>query len=318
MSFAQKQNLYYITSNGTVIEEGYQNQVIGDWFEKQLNGYTADEQSALSSYWYEDLDNTGVMYLVVFFQELGANSLSSARYVQNNSATDPITDWTKKEFKFPVADGSPMANAPVGSGLDLNLYLGDLDGKMLQYPYDVRNSAFGNPTGRRHFPLPSSCHWCWQSLTIRSPATDYDLKPGTPICVSTQDNRNYFTDETLPDCTKTGTNPFLTHLILFASEDRKNLSLVSWNCSSGFVSAKDRIDALLLPNRTYLGLTTTSSTSTFGSNSSFSNQRVYVAFAGGNGPEIEEWQIPNSGGVLNAVDQEAGWKLLGNVPFSTS
>lgn len=115
-----------------------------------------DQQSVLSSYWYQDLDNDGVMYLVVFFQELGANSLSSATYVQNNSATIPVTSWTKKQVKFPVADGSPLTNAPVGSGLNLNLYLGNVDGKMVQYPFDVQNTALGSPTSRCFDPSLST------------------------------------------------------------------------------------------------------------------------------------------------------------------
>lgn len=129
--------------------------------------------------------------------------------------------------------------------------------------------------------------------------------------MSIQDNTKYYTNDTLPECTRTDANPFLTHLILFASQDRKSLTLLSWNCSSGFTSVQTRV-ASLLPEkseRQYLGLSAAAN-----SNMSLVGQRVYVAFDDGSGPVVEEWQVPDSGnGTLDVAAQEANWTLLGNV-----
>lgn len=147
---------------------------------------------------------------------------------------------------------------------------------------------------------------------MENPETAFDLAPHTPICVTTEDNRNYYTDATLPECAQTNTGAFITHLILFASFDRKNLTLVSWNCSNGFMVQQDRIEKLLRPNRTYLGLTTTSA-----SNLTFTDDRVYVLFDEGNGPEVEEWQIPPSGGS-SIKGQNGAWTRLGSVSITPS
>ncbi|KAI0193475.1 hypothetical protein F4808DRAFT_475344 [Astrocystis sublimbata] len=123
------------------------------------------------------------------------------------------------------------------------------------------------------------------------------------LAVSTQDNRNYFAPGTLPDCAS-GDNPQeLTHLILFPSVDRSSLNLVSWNCSSGFLDQTTSIEPVLQQNRTYLGLANTLSSL------DPEDQRVYVLFDAGGGPEIEEWQVPPGA-------QNADWKVLGTVPVA--
>ena len=123
-----------------------------------------------------------------------------------------------------------------------------------------------------------------------------------------EDNRNWYTDSTLPECARTSTGAFITHLVLFATPDRQNLTLLSWNCSSRFQIQQNRIEKLLKSGRTYLGLATTSA-----SNLTFVDQRIYVLFDEGKGPQVEEWEIPVSGGV-NAAEQNGAWKLLGEVP----
>lgn len=90
---------------------------------------------------------------------------------------------------------------------------------------------------------------------------------------------------------------------MFPTGDQSSLTLVSWNCSSGFYNQTARIEPLLHANRTYLGLadTVTSLNS--------SDQRVYVLFDDGDGPKIEEWQVPTG-------SQDADWKVLGTVEVS--
>lgn len=131
--------------------------------------------------------------------------------------------------------------------------------------------------------------------------------------MTTEDNRNYFTDTTLPECARTNRGAFITHLILFASADGRDLNLVSWNCSSGFLVQKNRISDLLKPGRIYLGLSATAQT-----NLTYVDQRVYVLYAEGSGqPKIEEWQVPASGGASGRVapGQNGPLKLLGETPM---
>lgn len=147
---------------------------------------------------------------------------------------------------------------------------------------------------------------------MRRPDTAFDFPPGTPICVTAEDNRNFYTPKTLPECALSKAGAFLTHLILFATPDRKDLTLVSWNCSSGFVTQNDRIEGLLRPGRTYLDLAAASA-----SNLTFVGDRVYVLFDGGDGPEIEEWGVPASG-EGNEDGQNGPWGLIGSVPTTAT
>lgn len=142
-------------------------------------------------------------------------------------------------------------------------------------------------------------------------ATNYDLSPHTPICVSTQDNRAYYSAATLPECAQTNTGAFITHLILFATADRSSLSLVSWNCSEGFSDQQYKIEGLLQDGRTYLDVATTSA-----SNLTFTDQRVYVLYEDSSGLAVDEWRIPDSGSPLNATELESNWTFVGTVPFS--
>ncbi|KAK3358233.1 hypothetical protein B0T25DRAFT_541205 [Lasiosphaeria hispida] len=286
-SFEVVKNVYFLQTVGTLMErQSPYKERARVWGYDNFSGlYTASLASSIFSYWYQNFD-THFQVLANFFQELGANSLSVARYVENGTTGEP---WEITRQSIAIQDGSSIAAAPVGSRRDLRLYLGGSDGTMKQYPYNVEKNTLGNAAN-----------------------TAFELPPHTPLCVSTEDNRNWFTEETLPECARTNTGAFITHLILFASPDRQSLTLVSWNCSSGFLVQQDRISKLLKPDRTYLGLTTTSA-----SNLTFVDQRVYVLFDGGTGPQVEEWQIPTSGGAVK-TGQNGPWKLLGNVPIELS
>jgi hypothetical protein len=143
------------------------------------------------------------------------------------------------------------------------------------------------------------------SLLTPHADTSIDMSPRTPFCVTIEDVRNLFTQSSLPECARSGI--FVTHFLLFASPDRQSLSLVSWNCSSGFVPQQNRIEGLLKPNRTYLSLASTSASSL-----KFTDQRVYVLFDEGTGPQVEEWEVPASGGV-DVAGQNGPWRLHGTV-----
>ncbi|KAK3994464.1 hypothetical protein QBC44DRAFT_322721 [Cladorrhinum sp. PSN332] len=290
-SIALVKNVYFFQPTGKLAERQspYKEQV-GIWGYDNFSGlYTASNLSAVFSYWYQNFD-TRLQVLTNFFQELGENSLTAARYFENG--TDG-REWEAIRHSVPIQDGSPIAAAPVGSRRDLRLYVGGTDGTIKQYPYNVETNTLGTVT-----------------------ETAFNLSPGTPLCVTTEDNRNYFTEATLPECARTRTGAFITHLILFASADSQDLNLVSWNCSSGFLVQKSRISDLLKPGRTYLGLSATAQT-----NLTYVDQRVYILYTEGSGqPKIEEWQVPASGGASGRVTpgQNGPFTLLGEVPIAPS
>ncbi|KAI0975671.1 hypothetical protein F4678DRAFT_483931 [Xylaria arbuscula] len=164
-------------------------------------------------------------------------------------------------------------------------------------PWSVINTTFEIEVGSALAATPIKTR---TNVRLYTSATNVDFPAHTALSISTQDNRNYFTSTTLPECVAIDDQQ-LTHLILFPTLDQKGLNFISWNCSSGFLNQTDKIEPLLHDNRTYLGLAST--VTSFDTE----DQRVYVLFDAGDGPEIEEWEVP-----LGA--QGANWEVLGKVP----
>ncbi|KAI1121625.1 hypothetical protein F5Y10DRAFT_282351 [Nemania abortiva] len=267
------ENVYFLNQEGTVVQ--HQSPWRGqwdDWRDSSLG--TVSDGSSLLSFWDQDLD-TQAQTRVIIFQDLGNNSLCITKYSSNKTSA---SGWSPKE-QFPlVQSGSALAVAPIGSiRTNLRLYMVDAGGTMRVYRYNLTNDTL------------------YDSIS-----TTFNLPPHATLSISTQDNRDYFTKDTLPECARGDDQP-LTHLIMFPTLDRSSLNLISWNCSSGFVNQTMRIQSLLQANRTYLGLTSTVSSL------HLNDQRVYVLFDAGDGPEIEEWQVPPGA-------QNANWKILGRVP----
>ncbi|GAW20965.1 hypothetical protein ANO14919_104780 [Xylariales sp. No.14919] len=266
--------VYFVGQTGSIYErESPHKKQDSVWGNGQLSGkYTASNDSSIVSFWYRN-SRPKAQILAVLFQDLGKNSLSIASYRSNKTVT---THWQSTEQSLQTQDGSALAMAPVGDRRDLRLYVAGTSGKMQVYRYNLTSSGLSDPISTR-----------------------FDIPPGAPLSVSTQDNRDYFTDITLPDCAKH--DQPLTHLIIFPTLDTKSLNLVSWNCSSGFLNQTTRLGPLLQENRTYLGLANTMTAL------DPEDQRVYVVFDAGDGPEIEEWQVPPGA-------QNAEWKVLGAIP----
>ncbi|SPO06374.1 uncharacterized protein DNG_09063 [Cephalotrichum gorgonifer] len=276
-------SVYITDPAGTIIERQspYKTEV-GVWGNDNFSGqYVISKASSMFSYWYQNFD-TRFQILAVFFQELGANSLTIAKYVENVTDGEP---WQTSRQSLSIQDGSSLVAAPAGGRGDLRLYVGGTDGTLKQYPYDLETNVLGSAVN-----------------------TAFDFEPRTPICVTTADYRASYTRQTLPECARTDTGAFNTHFILFATADRKSLTLVSWNCSSGFIRQQNRIEKLLRPDRTYLDLS-----ATMAGNLTSADDRVYVLFDGGNGPEIEEWQV-HAGESGSSGDPNEPWELLGSVP----
>jgi hypothetical protein len=266
----------------------------GVWGNENASGlFTASSLSSLFAYWYQDLTAKN-QTLVTFFQETTSpNSLTISWCFQERQFPQP---WKFTRHTLPITPGSPISAAPAGDGRDLRLYVSGPDDLLHQHQYNIETDTLSSTPVNTPFSVP----------------------PGTPLCVTTEDNRNFFTQNTRPECTRPEVaNAFLTHLILFATPDRESLTLVSWNCSSGFLVQQDRIGHLLKSGRRYVGLTATSGSN--GGNGTFTGQRVYVAYeeVGTKGAKVEEWAVPGSGGQGRGEDGAQGgpWRLVGGVPL---
>jgi hypothetical protein len=154
VSNALVKNVYFVQSPGTVIErQSPYKEEAGVWGNDNFSGlYTASNSSSLFSYWYQNFE-TSLQVLSVFFQELGANSLTVAKYVQNVTDQDA---WRAVQHSLSIQDGSSIAAAPVGSRRDLRLYVGGMDGTLRQYPYNIETDSLGAVTGELHPNLLSS------------------------------------------------------------------------------------------------------------------------------------------------------------------
>ncbi|KAI0537000.1 hypothetical protein GGR58DRAFT_502728 [Xylaria digitata] len=269
--------VYFVGQAGTLYEHAspYKHQE-SLWGGGRLGGgYAVSSDSFVFSFWYQN-STLRTQILAVLFQNSRENSLSVAKYMTNRTGT---TRWKGTTPSLQIQDGSALAVAPIGDRRDLRMYASDTGGKMTVHRYNLTRSSLGDPF-----------------------LTSFDISPRAPISVSTQDNRNYFTAKTLPECAKEDGQP-LTHLIMFPTLDRRGLNLVSWNCSSGFLNQTTTIEPLLQENRTYLGIANTITSL------NPEDQRVYVLFDAGDGPEIEEWQVPPGA-------QNADWRVLGIVPVA--
>lgn len=159
----QVKNVYFLQHTGSVTERQspYKDQP-GMWGNDNFSGlYTASNFSTMFSYWYQNFD-TKVQILTTLFQELGANSLTVAKYVQNNTDDEP---WQSVKQSISIQDGSSIAAAPVGSRRDLRLYVGGTDGSLKQYPYNIETNALGAPTSE--YCLANGC----MCITLRVDVT---------------------------------------------------------------------------------------------------------------------------------------------------
>ena len=125
-------------------------------------------------------------------------------------------------------------------------------------------------------------------------ATNFVLGLATPFFVAIQD---FQTDSDRAPTQCIGDSPKV-HLILYAAEDGSSLSLVTWNCADGFVQSPDKLKDVLKTDsdRKYLGLSGTQG-----------DNKLYVIFDAGDGPEIEQWE-------MTLFSNEDPWKVVGKVP----
>ncbi|KAF2201714.1 hypothetical protein GQ43DRAFT_370768 [Delitschia confertaspora ATCC 74209] len=270
-SWDMVQSVFLTSSTGEIYErQTPYKEQVGLWGNDNFSGLFSISNASSFTAYWNQDFKNASQILVVLFQEIGANSLTIGKYTSDNETSYP---WVSRRESISILDGSPMAMASVGEEYSLMLYMADSEGVMIQYQYQLDTDTLS-----------------------RSRRTTYPLPRRTPFCVATQDNTPLFTQDTLPECAKT--EPW-THLLLFGTPDRGDLRHVSWNCSSGFNDRTAMIKPLLKRNRTYLNLA-----------AAHQDNRVYVVYDEGEGPVIEEWNVPQGG--YNAGDAQ-GWSVLGTV-----
>ncbi|KAF2258902.1 hypothetical protein CC78DRAFT_476888 [Lojkania enalia] len=260
-------DVFFLGNDGSMYErQSPFKEQVGVWGNDNFSGqYSATNLSTISTYWQQDFQNRK-QWLAVVFQRPGANSLNIAKYHSDKTGDYA---WQDSRQRVAIQDGSSLAFAWSGKELGVRIYIGNSDGKLEQYYWQMDAD----------------------SLTD-SKTTAFEIQPHTPLCITNQDNLDFWKDGFVPECSEK--DPY-TDLILFASEDRKNLTLVSWNCSSGFIDQTNAIEPLLIPDRTYVSL------------ASVANGTIFVLFDAGDGPELEQWKAPSGG-------THSGWKVVGSVP----
>ncbi|KAL5878155.1 hypothetical protein ACKVWC_007305 [Pyricularia oryzae] len=276
-------NVYFTGSAGIIERQSPFKEARGVWGNDNLSGqYTSSNRSLILAFWDQNFSNRS-QNLVLLYQTLGANSLSVSKYFSDRNSDLP---WAVQQLSLSILDGSPMALARSGNPStrsDTRLYLADSNENLMQCQFDFQTGNLG-----------------------RLSPTAFKLQAQAPLAVIPRDNTGFYNRDTLPECARSA--PY-THLILFASLDRSSLSLVSWNCSGGFVDQTSKIRPLLIvpdrPKRTYLGLAAPQPDGL--ANNTPSSGRVYVLFDAGDGPEVEEWEAPLGG-------TDAAWEVIGPVP----
>ncbi|ELQ33086.1 hypothetical protein OOU_Y34scaffold01003g5 [Pyricularia oryzae Y34] len=262
-------NVYFTGSVGIIERQSPFKEARGVWGNDNLSGQYTSSNRSLILAFWDQNFSNRSQNLVLLYQTLGANSLSVSRYFSDRTSDLP---WTVQQLSLSILDGSPLALARSGNPStrsDTRLYLADSNENLMQ-------------------------------------STAFKLQAQAPLAVIPRDNTGFYNRDTLPECARSA--PY-THLILFASLDRSSLSLVSWNCSGGFVDQTSKIRPLLIvpdrPKRTYLGLAAPQPDGL--ANNTPSSGRVYVLFDAGDGPEVEEWEAPLGG-------TDAAWEVIGPVP----
>lgn len=346
----QVKNVYFKGKTGTIFERQspFKGQT-GVWGNDNFSGlYSASSASLLASYWRQDLVN-GTQDLAVFFQEIGANSLTTARYRGNRTAD---LDWAAVRHSILVADGSPFVLAPTGldGGAGLELYLSDGVGMLAQHAFrlDVDGVSALGDAKRESSPscsVPYSRGPCLLVFLVRqanptcaplTTGTSFQLTKNQPVTVAAAvDNTGLFSSAaTVPECTKTTSR--LTHLILLPNTPDQqvpnSLSLISWNCSAGFSPVRDTDVAPVLTSllrndggvpeggsqRTFIALAAAATAVTppqtqvlQKTSGRATSGRVFVMYDAGDGPQIDEWTVPATG---SAGPGTRSWALIGEVP----
>ncbi|KAI6357976.1 hypothetical protein MCOR25_007490 [Pyricularia grisea] len=276
-------NVYFSGSAGIIERQSPFKEARGVWGNDNLSGqYTSSNRSLILAFWDQNFNNRS-QNLILLYQTLGANSLSISKYFSDRTSDLP---WATQQLSLSILDGSPLALVRIGNPntrSDTRLYLADSNENLMQCQFDFQTGNLG-----------------------RLSPTAFKLQAQSPLVVVPRDNTGFYNRDTLPECARAA--PY-THLILFASTDRSSLSLVSWNCSGGFVDQTSKINPLMVvanrPGRKYLGLAAPQPDGL--ANSTPSSGRVYVLFDAGDGPEVEEWQAPRGG-------TDAAWEVIGSVP----
>lgn len=111
----------------------------GLWGNDNFSGlYTASDESSIFSFWYQSID-TQTQILAILFQDVNDNALSIAKYTGDRTSQ---SSWTSIRQSIDIQMGSALAVAPVGSvRTDLRLYMGDPNGRMKVYQYDLTSDT---------------------------------------------------------------------------------------------------------------------------------------------------------------------------------
>ncbi|KAK3723043.1 hypothetical protein LTR37_002189 [Vermiconidia calcicola] len=260
-NYTMVKNVYYSGTSGVLYERQAPINETGPaaWAENNFSGlYTAASDSSLAAYWVQDFENVNQTLNVMWQQPNAHNGLTLGQYTSDPNNSYP---WVFTNLNYSIPAGSTFSLSHYGVENYLRVYSASMQNKVQQSVYYAAN----------------------HTLT-ETQVTDFELPPGAPITALTQDNTPLFpTWADRPQCSW-----FLppTQLFLFGSADKSTVNAVTWNCSTGFVDITPSLQNVLKPKRDYLAL------------SSHNDGKVYVMFDAGDGPQIEQWTVPQFSGQM--------------------
>ncbi|KAL8969536.1 MAG: hypothetical protein Q9183_001953 [Haloplaca sp. 2 TL-2023] len=264
-------NVYYVSSNNHLVERGAPSENPQTWGNDNFSGlYTAANASFLAAYWHQNIQNTSQELVILFQKENFANGITQARYLSDEKMSYP---WVSNNFGFSHPSGSNFAIAPASyrDGKRVMLYTVGNSKALQQHEYKISDDTFVSTAA---VSLDSSS------------ATGLTLDPRVPLAVVAQDNTALYTSASTRQCMYT--TP-LANLIIYAMPNRGSLALSAWNCTTGFIDRTSDIKVMQKNDTTFLALTAATDETAYGG-------FLYVMFDSGDGPEIEEWRIPNHAG----------------------
>ncbi len=110
------------------------------WEDDNFSGlYSGSNNSFLTAYWHQNIQNTSEELVVLFQQQNFANGITQGRYTSNKTTSNP---WVAQNFGFSQPQGSNFALAPASfrSATLVMLYTIDDSSTLQQFEYVISDT----------------------------------------------------------------------------------------------------------------------------------------------------------------------------------
>lgn len=139
--YQQSKNVYYLSSNGVLIERQASSANPQSWKDSNLSYlYGASNSTSLTAYWNQNRSDSSQELVVLFQKEESETSITQARYTSNNVTENR---WVVDVLRFSHPIGSTFATslADYRGGKHIVLYNVNDDKALQQYDYTINNAS---------------------------------------------------------------------------------------------------------------------------------------------------------------------------------